>query len=52
MASNPRVEGDGRMDNPLIDWREQLRKEDERAATFFGLVGLCVGIVSNVLRCK
>ena len=32
MASNPRVEGDGRMDNPLIDWREQLRKEDERAA--------------------
>ncbi len=20
------------MDNPLIDWREQLRKEDERAA--------------------
>jgi hypothetical protein len=52
MASNPRVEGDGRMDNPLIDWREQLRKEDERAANVLRSGQLCVGIVSNVLRCQ
>ena len=31
------------MDNPLIDWREQLRERKMSVQrTFFGLVGLCV----------